>query len=76
MKRLALTSILVNLAGLMIVQLLETWRPGVVSGVVSLGWVWLGAALLVVATLTTSRSRPNQSPATTPNDDQGQVPMS
>ena len=40
-------TISINIIGLLVVQLLETWRPGAVSSVVPLPLIWLLAVILI-----------------------------
>lgn len=50
--------ITLSVIGLSLVQGLETWRPGLVSGVISLGWIWSGSSvILLVAWLLPSSIR-------------------
>ena len=37
------TIILINILGLTMLQLIETWRPGAVDAVISLAWCWVFA---------------------------------
>lgn len=48
----------VNSLGLLAVQSLEVWRPGLVDSVIPMTWLWLAAGVFVaaawLATLTSS----------------------
>ncbi|MBI2984459.1 MAG: hypothetical protein HYY50_02445 [Candidatus Kerfeldbacteria bacterium] len=52
MSRLATAMIIaVHLLGLAAVMVLETIRPGFVTGAVSLTWVWLGSIVVMSVTI-------------------------
>lgn len=51
MKYLTPIIITVNILGLVLVQLLETWRPGSVAGLLGLGWIFSWTVVTTVASL-------------------------
>jgi hypothetical protein len=62
MSRLRLTTVLVQLFGLLVVQMLETWRPGVIGNAVPLAWIWIAALITAgMALIASSDSHQDQS---------------
>lgn len=64
MKLLSQIIIELNIVGMIFVQALETWRPGVISALVPwwLLWFLAGFIILVVAFLETHRSLDSELP--------------
>ena len=60
MARLLDINIAINIIGLAVIGALESWRPGVVSGALNIGFVWVGAVVLLSAGLLVKRKNGNQ----------------
>lgn len=48
MKILLNIIISANIVGLLAVQIFETWRPGVISALISLPWLWLLSGVVIM----------------------------
>lgn len=57
MKTLLDVSVAINILGLTVISALESWRPGFVSGAVSVSIVWVISVILISAGLITKKTK-------------------